>query len=154
MDQCINESLQNIKELKEFLKSKVPSDVPTFSQLIRTLESIVDLNKTAINHFTSRKKETLPEGSTEEPIETSGNKTLDAAARFDFKRDELETVDNAYESLEQISDYLIENEPEYPTGYMIKQAISFRYMDLKEFLNRRISNKNNLNKVLEILKLS
>ena len=154
LDQCIDDSLQTIKELREYLTSKVSNEAPAFSQLIQTLEDIKDLNRTAINYFASRKKTEKPEENTKESFETEEKKMRGAAAKFDFTKEELTNVDEAYESLDKISDYLIENEPEYPTGYMVKQAISFRYMDLKEFLNRRISNKNNLNKVLEILKLS
>lgn len=153
LDKCIEDSLQSTKELKEFLIGKTSNDAPAFSRLIQTLENVQDLNKTAIKYFESRKNSVQSEKATDETNEIPGEKFIDVS-KFALPKDEFKSIDDAYELLEQISDYLIENDPEYPTGYMVKQAISFRYMELKEFLNMRISNKKNLNRVLEILKLS
>jgi len=154
LDKCIDESLQIIKEIKEFLAGKSSSEPLAFSRLIQTLKNIKDINEQAIKYFASRKKSTMPKEAVEKTAKSTEEIILDTGVKHDFKIAGLTSVDYAYESLEQLSDFLIQNEPEYLTGYMVKQAISFRYMDLKEFLNRRISNKKNLSKVLEILKLS
>ncbi len=150
VDSNVNESIEIFRSLKKFLKGKIQDNFPHFIQVEKTLQDIITLNSFALKEI---ERLTLVNKESEE-VKDSDIKKVDSNEEALMHQREIDSIDSAYKFLSEISDFLIENEPNYPTGYMVKHALKYRYSVLKEFLEEKIKDKNQLGKIFEILNIS
>ena len=149
IDEGINTSLELVNEIKLFLNNQEDKSYPHFSRLIETLLNISRLNKLALKQFV-RKENTITDDvihTIKDEIEPDESNTLIVNGDFN-------TIEGAYQNITEISEFLITQEPNCPTGYIVKYAINYRYAVLKEFLKDQIKNKDELKRVYEVLKLN
>jgi type VI secretion system ImpA family protein len=155
LENNIKESLNIIADLKKFLHDKVGERQPHFVHFEQTLEDILTLNSIAVNEI-NQSKSIQEENIIIDKEVTNETKTQKAKveeAPNEVSTSRIQSIDHAYKLLTQVSDYLIKNEPNYPTGYIVKNALSYRYLILKEFLKEQIKNTSELQKVYEILRI-
>jgi type VI secretion system ImpA family protein len=155
LENNIKESLNIIEDIRKFLYGKVGESQPHFVHFKEVLEDILSLNSIALNEIIQIK-------STRDEIITIDNEEVRAHETQETKIKEasnevsalkIQSIDHAYKLLTLVSDYLLKNEPNYPAGYIVKNALSYRYLVLKEFLKEQVKNSNDLQKVFEILKI-
>ena len=152
VDLNINESIEILRSLKKFLKEKLEDNFPHFIQVEKTLQDIITLNGFALKEI-ERLTLVSKESESEETKDNDAKRVGSDDEALMHQR-EIDSIDSAYKFLSEISDFLIENEPNYPTGYMVKHALKYRYSVLKEFLEEKIKDKNQLGKIFEILNIS
>lgn len=141
----LSSSLKTIKELKEFLVQK-NSIAPHFIQLasvIEDIKSIIDIvlseigqTKKIITSIEAESSEKAPGNASQTDSEPGG---------------EVLNMDNVYIILNRIADFLLKNEPQNLTGYMVKNTIQFRSILIKDIIKRNTRDPNTYSKIIEML---
>jgi type VI secretion system protein ImpA len=151
----IKESLDIIGELKKFLHEKTGDRQPHFVHFEAALSDILSLNSAAINEI-NKNKVVVEEKIIidKEEVKTGEiQKTKAEEVPNEISISTIRSIDHAYKILGYVSEYLLKHEPNYPTGYIVKNALSYRYLILKEFLREQIKSASDLQKVYEILRI-
>lgn len=146
----ISESLKTIKELKEFLLQK-KSFAPHFIQLISTIEDVKAIIDIALSEIGQTKKiitslETEDDRTEETPPQKTDKEKTEPAG-------ETLSMDNVYIILNRIADFLLKNEPQSTAGYLVKNAIQFRSVLIKDIIKRNTRDPNIYSKVIELLNI-
>lgn len=119
----ISSAFNSIAKLKDFLLEKDPG-APHFVLLTSTIESIKTITSMALNEINSVKVVSVPAEETPAKEDKPEIKIIPPAGK-------IPDVNHAYKLLEQIADFLLINEPEKVTGYIIKNVAQFRKIQLK-----------------------
>jgi type VI secretion system protein ImpA len=144
----ISESLSTIKELKEFLLEK-NSIAPHFIQLASVIDNIKSIIDIALNeiHLTKKIITTIEEEGSEKEKDSAGSVPPVSPG----SGGEILTMENVYVILNRIAEFLLKNEPQNITGYMVKNALQLRSVLIKDIIKRNTRDPNTYSKVIEIL---
>lgn len=123
-------SVNSVKQLKKFLLEK-DSQAPHLIQLTSTIESITAVIDMALKEAAEPEND----NSGEEPeTETGAGRKDETAAGIKVKHtgEPVTDIGRAYSMIANIADYLIKNEPDKLSGYILKNIPLFRKISLKE----------------------
>jgi type VI secretion system protein ImpA len=123
-------SINSIKQLKQFLLEK-ESRAPHMIQLLSTIENIQSIVDMALSEINSSKKN-ASEIEEEGPSENNAQGDALKVQKEKTGSEEITDITRAYAMIVKIADYLIKNEPDKLTGYILKNAQLFRKITLKE----------------------
>lgn len=151
LEKAINESLDILESIKEFLHSKLINEFPHFVTLEKTLDDIKTLNRFALSHFDKIKKHKESAANSTEADNDDENKPegeLTASAP-----NTIFDIESAYKVLKKAADYLIENQPDHPSGHVAKMAVDLRNISLKQSLMYNIKDEDKLQKIFNLLNI-
>lgn len=143
-------SIDTAKRLKDFLLNK-DNSAPHLIQFISTIESIKSVVDIALNEIKNVKKLSLSTNDNEKEASGKPDDLIEQpqlpSAGF------IPDLNYAYKLLDQTADFLIKNEPEKITGYLVKNAALLRNSALRELLRRNIKNDNMYSEIIGILNI-
>ncbi|MBT5911912.1 type VI secretion system protein TssA [Rhodospirillaceae bacterium] len=165
--EAIKEALHAIDQLDELIVQKMPDNVPNFRPIKEAMNQMYS-KSTELNQIRERTERELVINN--QTIETDTN--LDDEAKLGLGLNDhaptLVSTNNgskgskplktgfasrkeAYDSLEEISKYLMATDPHSPTPYLLRKAVSFRNMTFADLLTTLVDDEWHRSNLLKLM---
>lgn len=143
-----------IEELTGVLDAHCGKQAPSFGKLLKQLDAIAHVIKSALPEADETGTETgteaaaMPDEETDTPASEAEPGETEPAI---FGGGSIRSRREAYQRLAEAAEYLLRTEPHSPVPYLVKRAVSWGNLSLQELLLELVNDKQDLATIYQLL---